>query len=96
MHPRHQQLMYACMPVQDEQGYPGTFEEFILDSGLDVEAGGLQPVEFDDSQVGACVHECVHMCVGKQEFRATCVASWMQVVRHNHLLKTCHACHALC
>jgi hypothetical protein len=63
------------MTVQDEQGYPGTFEEFILDSGLDVEAGGLQPVEFDDSQVGACVHACVHIMERKQAWRTTCAST---------------------
>ena len=36
--------------VQDDHGYPGTFEQYILDSGLDVPVAGLQPVEMDDTQ----------------------------------------------
>ena len=40
---------FRCM--QDDQGYPGTFDEYILDAGLDVDAGGLNPVQFDNTQV---------------------------------------------
>lgn len=50
------------MHVQDEQGYPGTFEQYILDAGLDVPVAGLQPVEFDDTQVRTCMHD-MHACV---------------------------------
>lgn len=34
-----------------EDGYSGTFEEYVLDSGLDVSVAGLQPVSFDNTQV---------------------------------------------
>lgn len=43
----------VSMHVQDDQGYPGTFEEYIMDSGLDVEVAGLQPIELDNTQVCA-------------------------------------------
>lgn len=34
-----------------EAGYPGTFEEYILDTGLDVSVAGLRPVVLDNTEV---------------------------------------------
>lgn len=34
-----------------EAGYPGTFEEYILDTGLDVSVAGLRPVLLDNTEV---------------------------------------------
>lgn len=33
-----------------EDGYSGTFEEYVLDTGLDVSVAGLRPVTFDNTQ----------------------------------------------